>query len=248
MQFNRLPNHLAIIMDGNGRWAQGKKRPRVYGHIRGSSRVNDLIEEVNSLGIKALTLYAFSTENWKRPIDEISVLMKILKKWLLKKQKAMMENNIRFKAIGSIDRLPSDVLKIIRDTEMMSKFNTGLKFSLALSYGSRDEILSAARRTALMVQRGEIKADDINEKLFSSFLENPEAGDPDLLIRTSGELRVSNFMLWQLAYTEFYFTQTHWPEFDKNELYKALREYELRDRRFGKVKSALNNVTNTTTS
>ena len=248
MQFNRLPNHLAIIMDGNGRWAQGKRRPRVYGHIRGSSRVNDLIEEVNSLGIKALTLYAFSTENWKRPNEEISVLMKILKKWLLKKQKAMMENNIRFKAIGSIDRLPADVLKIIRDTEMMSKFNTGLKFSLALSFGSRDEILSATRRAAVMVQRGEIKVDDINEKLFSSFLENEEAGDPDLLIRTSGELRVSNFMLWQLAYTEFYFTQTHWPEFDKNELYKALREYELRDRRFGKVKSALNNDNTTTTS
>ncbi len=237
MNFKRLPKHLAIIMDGNGRWAQRKKHPRIYGHIRGSARVNDLIEYVNDLGIQALTLYAFSSENWNRPTEEISGLMKILKKWLLKKQKTMMENNIKFKAIGSIDRLPADVLKIIRDTENMSKFNSGLKFSLALSYGSRDEILAATRRLATLVQRGELQAEQINESLFSNYLENAEAGDPDLLIRTSGELRVSNFMLWQLAYTEFYFTETLWPEFDRNELMKALIEFDKRDRRFGKIKS-----------
>ncbi len=243
MQFSRLPRHLAIIMDGNGRWAQNRSKPRVFGHIRGSSRVNDLIEEVNSLKISALTLYAFSTENWNRPNDEISILMKILKKWLLKKQKTMMENNIRFRAIGSVERLPAEVVRIIRETEQMSRFNTGLQFSLALSYGSREEILVTTRRLAIQVQRGEIKPEQIDEKLFSQSMENSELGDPDLLIRTSGELRVSNFMLWQIAYSEFYFTETLWPDFDCAELYKALKNYESRERRFGKVSKPMMPVT-----
>lgn len=233
----KLPRHLAIIMDGNGRWAEARKRPRVFGHIRGSSRVRELIREVDRLEIKALTLYAFSSENWARPQDEVGTLMRLLKKWLLREQREMMRSNIRFRAIGEISKLPAEVLEIVRQTMEMSKNNTGLQFSLALSYGSRDEILRATKALAARVASGEIKAEAIDAAMFEQELYTSEIGDPDLLIRTSGERRVSNFMLWQLAYTEFHFTETMWPDFDREELHRAFAVYASRERRFGKTGS-----------
>ncbi len=230
-----LPRHLAIIMDGNGRWAERLGRPRIFGHIRGSSRVRELIREVDRLGIPALTLYAFSSENWARPQDEVSTLMRLLLKWLVREQKEMMRKNIRFRAIGEIEKLPVNVREVVLQTMEMSKKNTGLQFSLALSYGSRDEIMRAVKKIAVRVSAGELKVDAIEASDFERELYACELGDPDLLIRTSGEQRISNFMLWQLAYTEFYFTEVMWPDFSKKELHRAFESYAGRERRFGNV-------------
>lgn len=227
------PRHIAIIMDGNGRWAERRGRPRIVGHVRGCGRVREIIREADRLGVKVLTLYAFSSENWGRPADEVGVLMRLLYKWLVRERKELMEKNIRFRSIGAIDRLPSVVQKLVRETEEVSANNTGLQVTLALSYGGRDEILAVTKRLAKKVSSGELSAEDINEGLFSDELFTTEIGDPDLLIRTSGEQRISNFLLWQLAYAELYFTDTMWPDFKASDLRLAIDSYMRRQRRFG---------------
>lgn len=236
MSAPELPRHVSIIMDGNGRWAECRGKPRIYGHIRGASRVRELIRETHRLGIHALTLYAFSTENWNRPADEVGTLMRLLLKWLSRERREMMRNNIRFRALGSVERLPAEVLAVVRETEEMSRGNTGLQFSLALSYGGREEILCATRRLARRAARGELDPAAIDQKAFSRELYSAEIGDPDLLIRTSGEQRVSNFMLWQLAYTELHFVESFWPDFTAEHFHEALQSYASRERRFGLVK------------
>lgn len=227
------PRHIAIIMDGNGRWAERRGRPRIFGHVRGCGRVREIIREADRLGVKVLTLYAFSSENWGRPAEEVGVLMRLLYKWLIRERKELMEKNIRFRSIGGIDKLPSVVQKLVRETEEISANNTGLQVTLALSYGGRDEILAAAKRLAGKVASGEMSVDDIGEAAFSDELFTIDIGDPDLLIRTSGEQRISNFLLWQLAYAELYFTDTMWPDFKASDLRLAIDSYMRRQRRFG---------------
>jgi undecaprenyl diphosphate synthase len=227
------PRHVAIIMDGNGRWAERRGRPRVYGHIRGCWRVREIIREAEKQGIKALTLYAFSSENWGRPEEEVNVLMRLLYKWLIRERKEMMERNIRVRAIGSVRRLPADVRAKVEETCRISAGNTGLQLTIALSYSSRDELLGAVRELASRAAAGTIRAEEISEQDLLGELYTREIGDPDLLIRTSGEQRLSNFLLWQLAYTELYFTDTMWPDFKAADLRLALDSFGRRQRRFG---------------
>jgi undecaprenyl diphosphate synthase len=241
LNLERLPKHVAIIMDGNGRWAQKRGRPRVFGHVKGSMRVRDIVRNANKIGLKAITLYAFSTENWGRPSDEISVLMRLLPKWIKREYNLMIENNVRFRVIGDINRLPKDVIGSVQNAIEATKKNTGLQFTLALSYGSRDEIVNAMKAIATKVLNHELKISEIDSNLISQFLFDPEIGDPDLLIRTSGELRISNFLLWQLAYTELYFTDTYWPDFTIEEFHKALLDFSKRKRRFGLTQEQIQN-------
>lgn len=227
------PKHIAIIMDGNGRWAERRGRPRIVGHVKGCGRVREIIRESDKLGVRALTLYAFSSENWGRPVEEVSVLMRLLFKWLVRERKELVERNIRFRAIGAIDRLPSAVQKLVRETEEISAAHTGLQVTLALSYGGRDEIVEAAKQLAARVASGEISSSEITESVFSDTLWTSEIGDPDLLIRTSGEQRLSNFLLWQLAYAELFFTDKMWPDFKASDLRLAIDSFTRRQRRFG---------------
>ena len=227
------PKHIAIIMDGNGRWAERRMRPRIIGHVKGCGRVREIIRESDRLGVKALTLYAFSSENWGRPLDEVNVLMRLLLKWLIRERKELMQKNIRFRAIGSIDRLPETIQKHVRETEEISANNTGLQVTLALSYSGRDEIVTAAQRLAQRVLSGELASHEINEATFSDEMWTTDIGDPDLLIRTSGEQRISNFLLWQLAYSELYFTDKMWPDFKASDLRLAIDSFTRRQRRFG---------------
>jgi undecaprenyl diphosphate synthase len=226
-------SHIAIIMDGNGRWAQRRGRPRVYGHIRGCWRVRDIIFEAQKLGVKALTLYAFSSENWGRPDEEVGVLMRLLYKWLMRERKELMERNIRFQAIGAVDRLPPTVRDTVRETERLSKQNTSLCLTLALSYGSRDEMVSVIRKLAREAVDGNLDPEQISDRDVEEALSTRSIGDPDLLIRTSGEQRLSNFLLWQVAYSELYFTDTMWPDFKEADLRRAIDSYGRRQRRFG---------------
>jgi len=230
---SQTPEHIAIIMDGNGRWAERRGRPRIFGHIKGCGRVREIIREADRLGVKKLTLYAFSSENWGRPTDEVSVLMRLLYKWLIRERRELLEKNIRFRAIGAIHRLPVTVQRMVEDTMKVSQENSGLQVTLALSYGGREELVTTARRLASRVVSGEISVTDINEDLFSSQLWTADIGDPDLLIRTSGEQRISNFLLWQLAYAELYFTDKMWPDFKASDLRLSLDAYSRRQRRFG---------------
>lgn len=230
-----LPKHVAIIMDGNGRWAQSRRRPRIYGHIRGCRVVKDIVLASHDLGIKALTLFAFSTENWLRPIEEVTVLMRLLSKWLIRERKELMDLGIRVRALGSIDKLPRDVREIVLQTVEMSARNEGLELTLALSYGGREELAEVCRSVATDIQQGLVNISDINEEFLTKRLFAPMAGDPDLLIRTSGEQRISNFLLWQMAYTELYFTDVMWPDFNIGEYKKALLSYGSRQRRFGRT-------------
>jgi undecaprenyl diphosphate synthase len=229
----KIPFHVAIIMDGNGRWASKRGFSRVRGHEKGVEAVRQSTEAATELGIKYLTLYAFSTENWNRPKFEIDALMKLLVRSVNKERKTFMENNVRLLAIGDLKSLPaishSELMKAIEDTS----HNTGLNLVLALSYGSRWEIAEAVRNIARQVASGQLKPDDINADSFSSFLTTVSIPDPELLIRTSGEYRISNFLLWQIAYSELYFTPTLWPDFSKEEFYKAILDYQNRERRFG---------------
>jgi undecaprenyl diphosphate synthase len=220
-------------MDGNGRWASQRGRPRIFGHIRGSSQVRPVVRECGKLGIKYLTLFCFSSENWGRPVDEVSLLMRILKKYLVREIKTLMDNNVKLCAIGDLNALPQVVREALENTIKLTSQNTGLILTFALSYGSRQEILHAARQIAEEIKSGTLKIEDFSEELFCKKLFTTGMPDPDLVIRTSGEHRMSNFLLWQSAYSEFYISNKYWPEFDVAELKAALSEYSRRNRRFG---------------
>lgn len=231
-----IPQHVAIILDGNGRWAKQKGMPRNYGHAQGSKNVERICEEAYRMGIEYLTVYAFSTENWSRPKEEVDALMKLLRGYMKTCLKTAEKNRMKIRVIGDISRLDEDIRERIRELEEATKENTGLKFQIAINYGSRDEIVRAVRKIAADCATGNLKAEEITEETVSSCLDTRGIPDPDLLIRTSGELRLSNYLLWQLAYTEFYFTEVPWPAFSKEELQKAVRAYEERSRRYGGVK------------
>lgn len=228
-----IPSHVAIILDGNGRWAKKRFLPRNAGHAQGAKVVEQICEDAHNLGIKYLTVYAFSTENWKRSEDEVGALMKLLRKYLIDCIERTTKNNMRVRVIGDISGLALDMQEKIKELEKISSVNTGLNFTIALNYGSRDEMVRAMRRIATDCKEGKIQVEDINDDMVSSYLDTKDLPDPDLMIRTSGELRLSNFMLWQLAYTEFYFTDVLWPDFNKEELEKAILYFNKRERRFG---------------
>ncbi len=232
-----IPNHIAIILDGNGRWAKAKGLPRMYGHMKGCSNLESICDDFKELGIKYLTVYAFSTENWRRSKDEVEGLMRIFRNYLKRCLKISDKNNMRVKVIGDISAFAEDIQKSIHVLEKHSENYDGLYFQIALNYGSRDEIIRAVRGLTADVQDGKVSREEITEDLFAGYLDTAGIPDPDLLIRTSGELRLSNYLLWQLAYTEFYFTETAWPDFDMNALKKAIAVYNERDRRYGGVKT-----------
>ncbi|MFM6928396.1 MAG: isoprenyl transferase [Bdellovibrio sp.] len=230
-----LPKHIAIIMDGNGRWAQLKRKPRTFGHIKGTRVAKKIITACSRKGIKNLTLYAFSTENWFRPQTEVSFLMKLLRRYLKRESENLVKENIRFSVIGDLSRVPSDVLQAIQQARETTAQCTGLNLVFALSYGSRQEITEAVKVLAAKVASGELSPDKIDEAAISSSLSTYPTPDPDLIIRTSGEQRLSNFLLWQAAYSEFYFTETLWPNFTEAHLDEALTAFSVRQRRYGKV-------------
>lgn len=238
LDLSNLPRHVAIIMDGNGRWAKHKGAARIFGHRNAIQAVTDVTEACGELGIKYLTLYAFSTENWARPKDEVDGLMELLVNTLKKEISNLMENRVRLLTIGDISHLPKDCQRNLEEAKQMTKNNDGLTVLLALSYSGRWEILKASRELAERTRKGLLHPEDIDEKMFSEVLETRGVPDPELLIRTSGELRVSNFLLWQIAYTELYITKTLWPDFRKEDLYEAIYSYQHRERRFGKVVEA----------
>lgn len=231
-----MPRHVAIILDGNGRWAKAKGMPRNYGHAQGSKNVERICEEAWRMGIKYLTVYAFSTENWNRPKDEVDALMKLLRNYMKTCLKTAAKNDMKIRVIGDITRLDEDIRSRIEELEKSTKDNGGLNFQIAINYGSRDEMVRAIRRMASDVREGTVNPEEIDETLFETYLDTHGIPDPDLLIRTSGELRLSNYLLWQMAYTEFYFTDVLWPDFTKEELEKAILQYNKRERRYGKVK------------
>lgn len=237
-----IPQHVAIILDGNGRWAKSKGMPRNYGHAQGSKNVERICEEAWRMGIKYLTVYAFSTENWNRPDDEVAALMKLLRSYMQTCLKTAKKNDMKIRVIGEKSRLDEDIRIRIEELEEATKNNQGLNFQIAINYGSRDEITRAVKRLAGDVKAGKVEPEEVNEALIETYLDTHGIPDPDLLIRTSGEQRLSNYLLWQLAYTEFYFTDVHWPDFSKEELEKAIEQYNARDRRFGGVKEAEKNV------
>ncbi|MBK6611189.1 MAG: isoprenyl transferase [Sphingobacteriales bacterium] len=232
---SRLPQHIAIIMDGNGRWAKLQGQNRVFGHKQGAITVREITQACAELGIKYLTLYTFSTENWGRPSFEITALMELLVQMLRSEVKTLRNNNIRLNAIGNLTLLPDRIQREIDQSIRTTASNTGMVLTLALSYSARWEITEAARQIARDVAAGELKPADINENIVGNYLTTRNMPDPELLIRTSGELRISNYLLWQIAYTELYFTPQFWPAFDKMALYEAIYDYQQRDRRFGKV-------------
>jgi len=234
-----IPGHIAIIMDGNGRWARRRMLPRVAGHREGVKTVRMVVEECGKLGVDSLTLYTFSTENWKRPVTEVNALMKLLIQTLNREIRDLIKNNVKLNVLGDIDGLPAEASKSMKEGIKATENNTGLKLNLALNYGGREEIINAVRTIAEKAVEGEIDPKEINGQIFSDHLYTKNISDPDLLIRTSGEMRISNFLLWQLAYTEFYITDVFWPEFSKNDLYMAIISYAKRERRFGKVSEQL---------
>ena len=231
-----MPRHVAIILDGNGRWAKAKGMPRNYGHAQGSKNVERICEEAWRMGIKYLTVYAFSTENWNRPKDEVDALMKLLRNYMKTCLKTAAKNDMKIRVIGDITRLDEDIRSRIEELEKSTKDNGGLNFQIAINYGSRDEITRAVRRIAADCRDGRLAAEEIDEQVIDRYLDTHDIPDPDLLIRTSGEQRLSNYLLWQLAYTEFYLTDVPWPDFTKEELLKAVEQYNARDRRYGGVK------------
>jgi len=235
----KLPRHLAIIMDGNGRWAQERMLKRIVGHRKGVETVRYIVEESSLLGIKYLTLFAFSSENWLRPKTEVRSLMALLKRYLAGETSRMMANNIRFNVIGDRSELPEDVNRAVQDAIERTSGNSGMVLTLALSYGARREIVRAAAELAADLASGRIHGDEITESLFGGYLSTSNIPDPDLLIRTSGEMRISNFLLWQIAYSELYFTEVNWPDFGKDEFYRALGNYQARERRYGLISDQL---------
>ena len=231
----KVPQHIAIILDGNGRWAKAKGMPRNYGHAQGSKNVERICEEAWRMGIKYLTVYAFSTENWSRPKSEVDALMGLLRNYMKTCLKTAAKNDMKVRVIGDMHPLDEDIKARILELEEATVNNGGLNFTIALNYGSRDEITRAVRKLAADCADGKVEPEQIDEKVFESYLDTHGIPDPDLLIRTSGEQRLSNYLLWQLAYSEFYFTDVHWPDFTKEELVKAIEEYNHRKRRFGGV-------------
>ncbi len=231
-----VPEHVAIILDGNGRWAKSKGMPRNYGHIQGARAVEEMCETAYNRGVKYLTVYAFSTENWSRPEDEVEALMGLLRNYLKTCIKRAKKNNMCVRVLGDRSRLAPDIRKSVEELEKVSRDFDGLHFQVAINYGSRDEMMRAINRLVDDVRDGRVSKEHISEEMFESYLDTAGIPAPDLLIRTSGEQRLSNFLLWQLAYTEFYFTDVHWPDFDAAELEKAIEAYNRRDRRYGGVK------------
>jgi len=236
---NKLPKHVAVIMDGNGRWAKKHGKPRVFGHKNGVKSVREVSEAAAELGIKYLTLYAFSTENWSRPALEITALMGLLVETVRKEVSTLNENNIKLESIGDISKLPAKSYKALLEGIEKTKSNTGLTLILALNYSSRWEITSAMRRLAHEVKEGRLQPEDINEHIISENLDTARYPDPEILIRTSGEQRISNYLLWQIAYSELYFTDVFWPEFRKRHFYDAIIDFQSRERRFGKISEQL---------
>jgi len=232
---DKLPAHIAIIMDGNGRWAKQRGLERVFGHQQGVSSLRQIVEAASDLGIGYLTLYAFSTENWGRPDDEVAALMSLMVQSLNNETETLLKNKIRMTAIGDLDRLTPDVRERLNETIKLTSGSTGLVLVVALSYSSRWEIAEAARKIASRVSDGVLNAASVNEAEFEKFLNTAGIPDPDLMIRTSGELRISNFLLWQLAYSELYFTEKLWPDFGKEDFYDAIIDFQKRERRFGKT-------------
>ncbi len=232
----KIPHHVAIILDGNGRWAKSKGMPRNYGHMQGAKTVEVICEEAYKMGIQYLTVYAFSTENWNRPKDEVDALMKLLRNYMKTCLKTAAKNNMCVRVIGEKSRLDEDIRNRIAELEEATKNNTGLHFQIAINYGGRDEIVRAVKKLAQQVSDGTLQPETITEQTISDTLDTHGIPEPDLLIRTCNELRISNFLLWQLAYTEFYFTPVAWPDFTKEELEKAVEAYNRRDRRYGLVK------------
>lgn len=232
----KIPEHVAIILDGNGRWAKSKGMPRNYGHVQGAKAVEIICEEAYKMGIQYLTVYAFSTENWNRPQDEVDALMKLLRKYLKTCLKTAEKNKMCVRVLGDKEGLDDDIRSRIDELESATKDNDGLHFQIALNYGGRDEIVRAVKRLAVQVESGELKAEEIDEYVLDNMLDTRALPEPDLLIRTCNEQRISNFLLWQLAYTEFYFTPVAWPDFTKEELVKAIEAYNMRDRRYGLIR------------
>lgn len=240
IDINRLPEHIAIIMDGNGRWAKNQGKFRVFGHESGVLSVKDIVEGCVEIGVKYLTVYAFSTENWNRPIDEVNALMELLISTINQEAETLNKNNIRLNAIGDLKSLPQKCIDDLADAMNKTKDNTKCTLTLALSYSAKWELVEAARQIAEQVKNGQINIDQIDEQLFASKLTTANIPDPELMIRTSGEHRISNYLLWQMAYTELYFTETLWPDFRREHLYEAIVNYQKRERRFGKISEQLN--------
>jgi len=232
---DRLPRHVAVIMDGNGRWAKRKGLPRIMGHRQGVDALKELLRCCNDWGIQALTAYAFSTENWGRPLEEVDFLMTLFERVLMRELQEMMKENVRIQFVGNLAALPRSLQQQIERSMTETQHNHGIQFTVATNYGGRQEILQACRAIATQVQQGHIQPDEIDEAMFSRHLYTANVCDPDLLIRTSGEMRLSNFLLWQMAYAELYITEAFWPDFDRKEFHQALSAYQRRDRRFGKV-------------
>ena len=231
-----IPNHVAIILDGNGRWAKSKGMPRNYGPVRGAQNLEVICRDAYNMGIKYLTVYLFSTENWKRSPDEVDALMKLFRRYTKTCIRTARDNNMKVRVLGDPTALADDLQESLKKLVESSKDNTGLNFQIAINYGSRDEIVRAIRKVAADCVDGQLKPEEITEERFSGYLDTAEVPDPDLLIRTSGEQRLSNYLMWQLAYTEFYFTEVPWPDFHEEELRKAIEQYNNRDRRYGGVK------------
>jgi len=231
-----VPQHIAIILDGNGRWAKARNMPRNYGHAQGSKNVERICEDAYKMGVKYLTVYAFSTENWNRPKSEVDALMTLLRNYMKTCLKTAEKNRMRVRVLGDLDGLDDDIRNRIMQLEEASKDNDGLNFQIAINYGSRDEMLRAMKKFGKDCAEGRVNPETITDEMYADYLDTAGIPDPDLLIRTSGEQRISNFLLWQLAYTEFYFTDVLWPDFTKKELARAIEQYNERDRRFGGVK------------
>ncbi|HOO19338.1 MAG TPA: isoprenyl transferase, partial [Paludibacteraceae bacterium] len=235
IDYQSLPQHIAIIMDGNGRWAKERGYDRIYGHQHGVTSVRNVTEAATELGIPYLTLYAFSTENWNRPIEEVNALMELFVSTIENETAELQKNNIKLSTIGDLNQLPNKVKQQLLNCQEITSQNTRLNLILAVSYSSRWEITNAARKIAKDVETKNLTSAEINDQLFSNYLETKLIPDPDLMIRTGGEIRISNFLLWQLAYTELYFTSKQWPDFDKESFYEAIYEFQQRERRFGKI-------------
>ena len=238
----KLPQHIAIIMDGNGRWAKKRNLERIVGHQKGIESAREIVKFCREAGINVLTLYVFSIENWRRPKKEVQALMNLLKKYILKESKELLKNDICLKVIGNIEDMPPSVVRILHETVEATKTCRGMIVNLALSYGGRDEIIRAIKKIVKEVKQGSLKENDITEGTFADYLFTKDLPDPDLLIRTSGEMRLSNFLLWQMAYTEIYVTEILWPDFKREDMIRALIDYQNRERRFGRISEQLTSI------